>query len=150
MVTKFNNNIVLSFNQYFFNTFWQHKETIFSFESEVSLTTHEQNIICNKTCFDSTMHNQTILAMWWALAQWRGKKIVLVNVLPELIILSMLPVCVFQGSQCQERISKRSKSGYCNAHRTVIRIAKQGSKILFLYYIMHLINTTWCTTLTMS
>ncbi|XP_078362289.1 uncharacterized protein LOC144646531 isoform X3 [Oculina patagonica] len=32
---------------------------------------------------------------------------------------------VNNGNQCQERISKRSKSGYCNAHRTVIRISKQ-------------------------
>ncbi|KAJ7373967.1 Ino80ep [Desmophyllum pertusum] len=33
---------------------------------------------------------------------------------------------VNNGHQCQERISKRSKSGYCNAHRTVIRISKQA------------------------
>ncbi|XP_020629698.1 uncharacterized protein LOC110066788 isoform X3 [Orbicella faveolata] len=33
---------------------------------------------------------------------------------------------VNNGNQCQERISKRSKSGYCNAHRTVIRISKQA------------------------
>ncbi|XP_027052983.1 uncharacterized protein LOC113680179 isoform X1 [Pocillopora damicornis] len=30
------------------------------------------------------------------------------------------------GDQCQERISKRSKSGYCSAHRSVIRISKQA------------------------
>ncbi|KAK3730821.1 hypothetical protein QZH41_009937, partial [Actinostola sp. cb2023] len=30
------------------------------------------------------------------------------------------------GKQCQELVSKRSKSGYCSAHRTVVRITKQG------------------------
>ncbi|KAK2562389.1 hypothetical protein P5673_014682 [Acropora cervicornis] len=34
---------------------------------------------------------------------------------------------VNNGNQCQERISKRSKSGYCSAHRSVIRISKQES-----------------------
>lgn len=33
---------------------------------------------------------------------------------------------VNNGNQCQERISKRSKSGYCGAHRTVVRISKQA------------------------
>ncbi|XP_074637142.1 uncharacterized protein LOC141895267 [Acropora palmata] len=33
---------------------------------------------------------------------------------------------VNNGNQCQERISKRSKSGYCSAHRSVIRISKQA------------------------
>lgn len=33
---------------------------------------------------------------------------------------------VNNGNQCQERISKRSKSGYCSAHRTAIRISKQA------------------------
>ncbi|XP_068679828.1 uncharacterized protein [Montipora capricornis] len=32
---------------------------------------------------------------------------------------------VNNGNQCEERISKRSKSGYCSAHRTVVRNSKQ-------------------------
>ncbi|XP_020909712.1 uncharacterized protein LOC110247593 [Exaiptasia diaphana] len=41
---------------------------------------------------------------------------------------SKLVPCKFtsNGLQCQELVSKRSKSGYCTAHRTVVRITKQG------------------------
>ena len=42
--------------------------------------THEQNIICSKTCLDGTTHEQTIFVgsylqvTWWAVGQWKGRK----------------------------------------------------------------------------
>ena len=39
-------------------------------------------------------------------------------------------LCCLQGKQCQELVSKRSKSGYCSSHRTVVRITKQGMILL--------------------
>ncbi|XP_032234161.2 uncharacterized protein LOC116616239 [Nematostella vectensis] len=42
---------------------------------------------------------------------------------------SKMVLCKFtsNGKQCQELVSKRSKSGYCNSHRAVVRISKQYS-----------------------
>ncbi|XP_031555831.1 uncharacterized protein LOC116292625 [Actinia tenebrosa] len=43
-------------------------------------------------------------------------------------VSSKLVPCKFMsnGKQCQELVSKRSKSGYCGAHRTVVRLTKRG------------------------
>ena len=58
--------IVLSFDHqvcfHLLITSWQLSKAIshFSLENVVPIT-HEQNIICTKTCLDGTMHEQTII-----------------------------------------------------------------------------------------
>ena len=52
-------------------------------EKSVVSFTHEQNIIYSQTKLDDIVHEQTIInfvgsylqAMWWALGQWKGRKI---------------------------------------------------------------------------